>query len=121
MKQRAEKFSLLFLKLIFIVLNRCLRCGQTSDRDTVRTAGNIVQSDAVTEFDRAWIAAMFAADTQLDVRTGLAAQFCRHRDQLANAMLIQTGKRILLVNLLVVIMRQESAGVITREAECHLR
>ena len=56
---------------------------------------------------------MLAADAQLDVGTGLTAQIGSHLDQLAHAGLIQTGEGIVLIDLLVVVVAQELAGVIT--------
>ena len=58
------------------------------------------------------IAAVFAADSQLDVRTGLTAQISSHLHQLANALLIQTGKGIRFINFFGIIRIQELASVI---------
>ena len=48
----------------------------------------------MAELDGGRVAAMLAADAQLDVGAGLAAAFGSHLDQLANAVLIQSGEGI---------------------------
>ena len=63
---------------------------------------------------------MFAADTQFDVRAGLLTEVSGHLHQLANTLLVETGKRILLVDLLVIVRAEEGTGVVTAEAEGHL-
>jgi len=74
----------------------------------------------VEELHGGGVAAYLAADAQVDVGAGLAAQLGGHVHQLANALLVQTGEGILLVDLLVVVGAQELAGVVTAEAEGHL-
>ena len=59
---------------------------------------------------------MFAADAQLDVRTGLATEVTRHLDQLAYAVLVELGKWVEFINLLVVVVAQEFAGIVAAEA-----
>lgn len=49
--------------------------SQTRNRHTERRAGNVVQANLVAEHHGARIAAMFAADAQLQVRTGLRPSF----------------------------------------------
>ena len=66
------------------------------------------------------VAALLAADAQLDVGTGLAAEIRSHLHQAANAHLIELGEGIGLVDLVVVVAGQELAGVVTAEAEGHL-
>ena len=66
------------------------------------------------------VAALLAADAQLDVRAGLAAQLAGHLHQTAHAHLIQLGEGIGLVDLPVVVAGQELAGVVAAEAEGHL-
>ena len=63
---------------------------------------------------------MLSADAQLDIGTGLAAQFGSHFNQLAYALLVKTGKGIKLVYLLGIVIIQELTGVIAAEAEGHL-
>ena len=74
----------------------------------------------MAELDGGRIAAVLAADTQLQVGAGLAAQGSGHLDQLANAVLIQAGEGIALIDLAGVVGIQELTGVVTGEAEGHL-
>ena len=71
----------------------------------------------MAELDGGGIAAVLAADAQLDVGAGLAAQLGSHLHQLAHAVLIQTGEGIALEDLVVIVGAQELAGVVTAEAE----
>ena len=81
-----------------------------------RQAGYIIEADIVAELDGGRVAAMLAADAQLDVGAGLAAAFGSHLDQLANAVLIQSGEGIVLIDLVLIVGIQELAGVVTAEA-----
>ena len=62
-----------------------LRGGKSCDGDTVGAAGDVGQADLVAEGDGARVAALLAADAQLDIRAGLTAQLCGHLDQTADA------------------------------------
>ena len=75
----------------------------------------------MAEFDRGRVAALLAADAELDVRAGLTAQLRRHLDEAADACLIELGERVGFVDLAVVVGRKELARVVTGEAEGHLR
>ena len=75
----------------------------------------------MAEFDRGRVAALLAADAELDVRAGLTAQLRRHLDEAADACLIKLGERVGFVDLAVVVGRNELARVVTGEAEAHLR
>ena len=74
----------------------------------------------MAEFDRGRVAALLAADAELDVRAGLTAQLRRHLDEAADACLIELGERVGFVDLAVVVGRKELARVVTGEAEGHL-
>ena len=100
--------------------NSSLCSSQTGDRHTEGRAGNVGQADVVAELHGGGVAAMLAADAQLDVGAGLLAQVGSHLHQFANADLIQLCEGIGLVDLLVVVGAQELAGVVTAEAEGHL-
>src|SRR5699024_963595 len=85
-----------------------------------RATGNVVQTNLVAELYGRRIAAVLAADTALQIRTGRAAFLDRHLYQLAYAGLIQSREGIGLVDLCLVVSVQELAGIIAGEAECHL-
>ena len=63
---------------------------------------------------------MLTADAQPEVRTGLAAQLDAHLNELADALLVQMGKGIALVDLVLIVIVEELTGVITAETEGHL-
>ena len=66
------------------------------------------------------VAAVLAADAQVHVGTGGLAQLHGHLHQLAHALLVHVGEGIGLVDLLVVVVAEELAGVVAAEAEGHL-
>ena len=61
----------------------------------------------MAELDGGRVAAVLAADAQLDVRTGLLAQIAGHLDQLAYAVLVEFCEWVELVDLLVVVVVEE--------------
>ena len=63
---------------------------------------------------------MLAADTAVERRIYRLAEVDGHLHQLAYTLLIQLSKRILLVDLCIIVSIQELTGIITREAEGHL-
>ena len=62
-----------------------LRSSEAGDGDTERAAGDVVQANVMAELDGSGIAAVLAADTELDVRAGGAAHFSSHLHELADA------------------------------------
>jgi len=48
-------------------------CGHAGDGDAHGGTGHVVEADAVTELDGLGLAAVFPADADLQIRTGLAA------------------------------------------------
>ena len=94
--------------------------SQTRNRHTERRAGNVVQANLVAEHHGTRITAVFAADAQLQVRTGLTTQLRSHLHQLANAVRVQTSEGIALEDLVVVVGAEELASVVTGEAKSHL-
>ena len=75
----------------------------------------------MAELDGRRIAAVFAADAAVQFGAGLAAELNGHLHQFAHADGVEAGERIGFVDLVLVVRRQELAGVVTREAEGHLR
>ena len=67
--------SALNLKL---VAGASLRRGQASSQHAEGRTGNIVHPDAMAELDRGGVAAVLAANSDFEIRTGLASAFdCR--------------------------------------------
>ena len=102
------------------VLDGGLGGSQTGDGHTEGRAGDVVQSHIVAELHGGGVAAVLAADAQVQISAGLTAQLGGHLHQLAHASLVQLGEGIALVDLLVVVSAQELAGVVAGEAEGHL-
>ena len=75
----------------------------------------------MAELDGRRIAAVFAADAAMHRRTHRFAHLDRHIHQFADADLVEFRKRIGFVDLVRIVRGQEFAGVVTREAEGHLR
>ena len=101
--------------------NISLCCREACDGHAVRRAGDVVQPDLVAELDGRRVAAVFAADAAVQRGTRLAAEIDCHLHQFADADLVELGKRIGLVDLVLVVRGQELACVVTREAKGHLR
>ena len=76
---------------------------QTCDGHTVGRAGYVVEADSVAEFDRRGIAAVFAADTAMDIVASSVAKLNCHFHQFTNTGGIETSKRIGFVNLCTVV------------------
>src|ERR1700744_1314348 len=95
---------------------RRLRRSKASDRHAVGRARDVIQSDLVAECDRSGIAAMFAANADLEIGTSLAAT--RHADlhQFADAVAIDRNKRIDLQDSLGDVGAEEARGVIAADA-----
>src|SRR5881628_707956 len=74
---------------------RRLRRCQSRHRHAERRATDIAQPDAMAELDALRVAAVLAADAQLDVRPSGLTLFDSDSHKLANACLIDRSKRIL--------------------------
>lgn len=108
------------LLLVLQTADSGLCSSQAGDRHAVRRARNIVQTDIVAELNGARVAAMLAADAKMNIRAGGAAKLGCHLYQFANTLLIESCKRVVLVNLLLIVSVQELTSIVTAEAEGHL-
>jgi hypothetical protein len=102
-------------------LQRRLRRRQSRDRHAVGAGRDVIEADLFAEGDRGRIAAMLAADAELDVRAGLAATLGGKLDQLADAFDIEADERIARVDALVDIRVEEARGVVAAHAQRGLR
>src|ERR1019366_361755 len=98
-----------------------LRRGQPRDRHAVGRAGDVIQSDLVAERDGGGIAAMLAANADLETRAGLASARNADLHQLADAVAIDRDERIDLQDSLGDIGAEESGGVVAADAVSRLR
>src|SRR6266700_6198065 len=96
---------------------RCLRSGEPGNRHPEWTATHVVESQAVTEFHGVGITAVFAANTELDLRSRLAPFLDRDLHQLADAVLIDGGKWIAFHDFQLGVMRQKRSAVIAAHAK----
>ena len=60
--------------LVLLRVDRGLSGSQAGDRHAEGRAGHVVQADVVAELDARRIAAVLAADAEVQVRAGLAAE-----------------------------------------------
>src|SRR5215204_3845552 len=74
---------------------RGVRRGETRDRQPEWRTTHIIEPDPVEEADRFRIAAMLAADSQLDIGPVLPSPVDRDLDELPDTLLIERLERIL--------------------------
>src|SRR4029077_14300383 len=77
-----------------ILAERSLRGGEPRDRHAERRARHVIEPDLVAERNRCRIAAVLAADAELQAIARLAAAVGCDPDQLAHALAIERDKRI---------------------------
>ena len=65
---------------------RCLRGGETRDRDTVGRAAHVVDAQIIEGADGIRVTAMLAADAEGDTRPLGAAELATHADELCDAL-----------------------------------
>src|SRR5579871_4749786 len=75
-------------------LQRRLRRRQPGNGDAERRAGNIVEADLLAELDRGRVAAVLAADAELQPEPGLAAALGGKGDQLTDALAVERDEGI---------------------------
>jgi hypothetical protein len=71
--------------------------GETGDRHAERRAGHIVETVSVAELDGSRVAAMLAADAQLDAGRVCGPALRLRFHQFADAVLVQRDEGILFV------------------------
>src|SRR5579862_1485541 len=95
------------------LLEGCLRGGEPGERHAKRRAGDIVEPEPVAERDRARLAAVLAADAELERRLFRPAALDRDPHQPADALLVEHLERVALEHAVVQVARQELAlGVV---------
>src|SRR5690242_13781542 len=71
-----------------LLRERGLGGGESSDRDSERTATNVIEPQPVTEFHAVRFAAVLATNPKFNLGTGLAAEIACHFHQSADAPLV---------------------------------
>src|SRR5581483_9299972 len=103
-------------------LQRRLRRREPCERDAVRRAADVVEPEPVAELDRAWLAAVLAADPDLELRLRSAPALDADAHQVADAFLVERLERVRLEHAVLEIEGQELAlGVVARHPERRLR
>src|SRR3546814_3460849 len=83
-----------------------LRCRQTRDGHPVGRGADIIETGLFAEMDARRIAAMLAADAELDVGARFAPAFGREVDQLPDAFDVKADERVGQEDALVDILRR---------------
>src|SRR5579862_412552 len=96
---------------------RRMRRGEARDRHPVRRAADVIQPHLGAELHRGGVAAMLAADAELNAGPRLAAALAADADQLAHAFLVDGDERVALDDSLPLIGAEKSAGIVARQAE----
>lgn len=95
-------------------LSECsLSSSQSSDRNTERRAGYIIQTDLVAELNRCRVAAVLTADTAVELWINWLTKFKSHFHKLAYAVLVELSKWIVLVDLCIIVSIEELTSVIS--------
>src|ERR1043166_7814953 len=89
--------------------------GEPRDRHAERRAANVVQSDFLEELDRLRIAAVLAADAELQGWPRLTSFRDRDVDELPDAGRVDGRERVLLHDRELGVRAEERAGVVARE------
>src|SRR5438067_729623 len=101
--------------------HRLRRC-EPGDGHAVRRAADVVEAEPVAELDRLRVAAVLAADAELDRRLHLAPALDGDAHQLTDAFLVERLEWVALDDAFLEIEREELAlGVVARHAESRLR
>src|SRR5262245_7537596 len=100
---------------------RGLRRGQPRHRDTVGAGADVIESDLVEEMNRRRVAAVLAADAELEIGPHRAAAFDADAHEIADALDVDRRERVALQNLRLLVDLQELSDVVAREAEGELR
>src|ERR1041384_1394284 len=101
---------------LLYVLQRRLCRGQSRHRHAERRTTHVAQPNTMAELDARRFAAVLAADAELDVRARLAALIPRDFHELADAILVDGGERIVPHDLQFLVMRQERARIVPAHA-----
>src|SRR5437588_520892 len=91
------------------------------DGDAERRARHVIHPHMVAELHRRGLAAVLAADPDLQLIATASAQSHRELDQLADAVLVEHLERVVLENTVLHVERQKTTGVVARQAERRLR
>src|SRR4051812_178094 len=104
------------------LLQRSLRRREAGERDPVRRAADVIEPDPVAELDRRRLAAVLAADAELDVRLRLPPPLHRDPHQVSDTFGVEHLERVALEHAVLEVEREElPLRVVARHAERRLR
>src|SRR5262249_42318013 len=104
-----------------VLAQRGLGGRKPRDWNTERRAGNVIKTDLMKERNRGRIAAVLAADADLEVIARRAAALDADPHQLADAFTIDRDERIGREDAALRIGAQEARRIVTADAERRLR
>ena len=100
---------------------RGLGGGKAGERDAIRAAGDVVEPEPVAEGDGLRLAAVLAADAQLDPGPLPAAALDGDLHQVADPLLVDRLERVALEHAALEVIGEEAAAVVARDPERRLR
>src|SRR5580704_5113978 len=103
-----------------VLAERRLGGSQAGDRHAERRAGDVVETDLVAERDRGGVAAVLAANAELDVGPHLAAALDRDAHQFADTLAIESDERIDREDTLGRVDAEEARSIVAGNAERRL-
>src|SRR6187399_1779609 len=98
-----------------------MRCREPRNRHAKWRARHVVHAHVVAKRDRLRIATVLATDADLEIWSRRTSIAHRHRDQLANAALVELLERIFRQQSFLEIVWQEAPRIVATEAERGLR
>src|SRR5581483_12486897 len=102
------------------LVDRGLRRGQPGYGHAERRARDVVEADPLAERDRGGVAAMLAADAELDPGARMAPAFRRPPDQFADPFTVDRDERVDLDDALADVVAEEGGRVVARQTEGRL-
>src|SRR5436309_7358707 len=91
---------------------RRLRCSEAGDGDAEGRAGNVVEADLLAELDRGRVAAVLAANAELQRWAGLAPAIGGKADKLADALAVEGDERVAGEDAALGIGAEEGGGIV---------
>ena len=96
-------------------------CGcEARHRDPIRRCAHVIETDRLEKMNRCGIAAVLAANPELQVRTCFASKLHAHPHERTDTLGIDRCEGVALENFLVLINPQELADVVPRKAKREL-
>ena len=108
-----------FFRLLHFLYS-CLCSSETCDRNSEGRTRNVIETDFVAIFNGSRVAAVFAADTDVEVAVYGLTELNSGFHKLTNTDSVELSKGIVFEDLGVVVAIEELTCVVAREAIGHL-